>query len=76
MTLDVEVVRAPEGTYAEGMLVFVAVWRLGLAKSIHEAVVLQSNGAVLVDGQAASDLNTRIQKGQTIVVGLHGVEVV
>lgn len=72
MNLDVELIRSEENY--EGALVFVVVWRLGLAESLHEAIVLMKSGAVLMDGRVIRDLNARLPKCASIVVGLRGVE--
>jgi hypothetical protein len=72
MVLDVEVVKS-DVDY-EGMLLLLAIWRLGLAKSSVDAITLMANGAVLLNGQAVTDLNARLPKTATLVVGLHGVQ--
>jgi ribosomal protein S4E len=74
MELDIEVVQV-EKDYS-GQLLLVLIWRLGLSESLHEAVVLMKNGTVLLDGKPARDLNTRIGRKATILVGLRGVALV
>jgi len=71
MHLDVEVIQS-ERDY-EGELLFVVAYRLGLVPNLHEGIVLVKAGAVIVNGRAVRDLNFRLPKGATIVVGLHGI---
>ena len=72
--VELEVELIPVKKDYSGMLLMVLLYRLGLARTLLDATVLMQNGTAFVDGQPVRDLNYRIARKATIVVGLRGVE--
>ena len=72
--VELEVELIPVKKDYSGMLLMVLLYRLGLARTLLDAAVLMQNGTAFVDGQPVRDLNYRIARKATIVVGLRGVE--
>lgn len=70
--IDPEIVSVPANY--ENQLLIAVLPRVGLSRSVVDAIVLVTNGAVLVDGRAVKDLNYRLPAHCLLMVGDKGVE--
>jgi ribosomal protein S4 len=71
MNIDVEVL--PVKASYEGELLIASLPKMGLCRSIINAVSLVESGAVLINGQAVMDLNYRLPRHCLVVVGQRGI---